>query len=40
MQDHALIPLHHQISSWAMRKGLAYTARTDEYTLAHQFRAQ
>ncbi|HSD43978.1 MAG TPA: ABC transporter substrate-binding protein [Burkholderiales bacterium] len=40
MQDYALIPLHHQISSWAMRKGLGYTARTDEYTLAHQFRAQ
>jgi peptide/nickel transport system substrate-binding protein len=40
MQDYAIIPLHHQISSWAMRKGLAYTARTDEYTLAHEFRAQ
>jgi peptide/nickel transport system substrate-binding protein len=39
MQDYAIIPLHHQISSWAMRKGLAYTARTDEYTLAHEFRA-
>jgi peptide/nickel transport system substrate-binding protein len=40
MQDYAIIPLYHQISSWAMRKGLAYTARADEYTLAYQFRAQ
>ena len=40
MQDYAIIPLYHQISSWAMRKGLTYTARTDEYTLAYQFRAQ
>jgi peptide/nickel transport system substrate-binding protein len=40
MQDYALVPLHYQISSWAMRKGLAYTARTDEYTFAYQFRAQ
>ena len=40
MQDYAAIPLHHQSTSWAMRKGLAYTARTDELTLAYQFRAQ
>jgi peptide/nickel transport system substrate-binding protein len=39
MQDYAVIPLHHQMTSWAMRKGLAYTARTDELTLAYQFRA-
>jgi peptide/nickel transport system substrate-binding protein len=39
MQDHAVIPLHHQVTTWAMRKGLAYTARTDEYTLAQHFRA-
>jgi peptide/nickel transport system substrate-binding protein len=40
MQDHAVVPLHHQVTTWAMRKGLAYTARTDEYTLAQNFRAQ
>jgi peptide/nickel transport system substrate-binding protein len=40
MQDHAVVPLHHQVTTWAMRKGLAYTARTDEYTLAQYFRAQ
>lgn len=40
MQDHAVIPIHHQTSSWALRKGLAYTPRTDEYTFAHHFRAE
>jgi peptide/nickel transport system substrate-binding protein len=40
MQDYAVIPLHHQMTTWAMRKGLAYTTRTDELTLASQFRAQ
>jgi peptide/nickel transport system substrate-binding protein len=39
-QDYAFIPIHHQTASWALRKGLAYTPRTDEYTFAHQFRAQ
>jgi peptide/nickel transport system substrate-binding protein len=38
MQDHAVIPLHHQIATWAMRKGIAYTARTDEYTFAQLFK--
>ncbi len=40
MQDYAVIPLHHQIASWAMKKGLRYEARTDEYTFAHHFRPQ
>jgi peptide/nickel transport system substrate-binding protein len=40
MQDQAVVALHHQMTSWAMRKGLAYTTRTDELTLASQFRAQ
>ena len=38
MQDIALIPLHHQIVSWAMRKNLRYTPRTDEFTFAHHFK--
>jgi peptide/nickel transport system substrate-binding protein len=38
MREVALIPLHHQIVSWAMRKNLAYTPRIDEFTLAHHFR--
>ena len=29
-----IIPLHYQVNTWATRKGLAYTPRTDEYTLA------
>ncbi|WP_241687814.1 ABC transporter substrate-binding protein [Janthinobacterium sp. 17J80-10] len=38
--DYALVPLHHQYATWAMRKGLRYTARTDEFTFAHQFQPQ
>lgn len=38
INDLGIIPIHHQINTWAARKGVAYTARTDEYTLAHQFR--
>jgi peptide/nickel transport system substrate-binding protein len=33
MADVAIIPTHYQINTWAVRKGLAYTARADEYTL-------
>jgi len=40
MREVALIPLHHQIVSWAMRKNLAYTPRTDEFTFAHHFKPQ
>jgi peptide/nickel transport system substrate-binding protein len=34
MNDTALIPIHYEVSTWATRKGLKYTARTDQYTLA------
>lgn len=37
MHDLAFIPLHHQVVSWAMRAGLSYTPRTDEFTFAHHF---
>jgi peptide/nickel transport system substrate-binding protein len=40
MGELGIIPLHHQINTWATRKGIGYTPRTDEYTLAHQFRPQ
>jgi peptide/nickel transport system substrate-binding protein len=40
MNDIALIPLHHQIVTWAMKKNLRYTPRTDEFTLAHHFKSQ
>jgi peptide/nickel transport system substrate-binding protein len=33
IQDLGIIPLHYQVNTWATRKGLAYTPRTDEYTL-------
>ncbi len=31
--DLGIIPLHYQVNTWATRKGLAYTPRTDEYTV-------
>ncbi len=34
IEDLGIIPLHYQVNVWATRKGLAYTPRTDEYTLA------
>ncbi len=40
MRDYAVIPLHHQITTWGMKKSLAYAPRTDEFTFAHHFRAQ
>ncbi len=30
----AIIPIHHPVRTWALRKGLTYKARADEYTLA------
>jgi peptide/nickel transport system substrate-binding protein len=38
--DVAFIPLHYQVVTWAMRNGLTYTARTDEFTFAHFFKPQ
>lgn len=40
LQDYAVIPLYHQYATWAMRKGLTYTPRIDEFTFAHQFHPQ
>jgi peptide/nickel transport system substrate-binding protein len=40
MKDQGLIPLHYQVNIWATRKGIGYTARTDEYTLAPFVRPQ
>jgi len=39
VRDVAYIPLHYQVVTWAMTRSLDYTARTDEFTFAHQFRA-
>jgi len=37
INDYALIPLHQQVTTWAARKGIGYTARTDERTYAFAF---
>ena len=37
--DTGLIPLHYQVNTWAARKGLVYSPRTDERTYAHEVRA-
>ena len=38
MADLGIMPIHFQFTMWATKKGVAYTPRTDEYTLAFQFR--
>ena len=38
MNDTALIPIHYEVSTWASARGLRYTARTDQYTLASGLR--
>jgi len=35
MDDQALIPLHIEVTPWAVRKGLSYKARADQYTIAN-----
>ncbi len=34
----AIVPLHYEVSSWALRKGLTYTGRADQYTYAFEVR--
>ncbi|MFO0120086.1 MAG: ABC transporter substrate-binding protein, partial [Burkholderiales bacterium] len=38
MEMQAIIPLHYEVSVWGMRKGIAYAARADQYTFAHEFK--
>ena len=33
-EDVAIIPLHHEVSAWAARRGVTYETRNDQYTLA------
>ncbi len=40
MTELGIIPIHHQINTWATKKGITYTPRIDEYTLAFQFKPQ
>jgi len=37
MADVGVIPTHFQVNTWAARKGIVYTPRTDERTHAHAF---
>ena len=34
----AIIPVQYEVSSWGLRKGLAYTGRADQYTYAFEVR--
>ena len=38
MSDLGLMPVHFQFTIWATKKGVTYVPRTDEYTLAFQFK--
>ncbi|HEY0837875.1 MAG TPA: ABC transporter substrate-binding protein [Azospirillum sp.] len=40
MQDAALLPLYHEVSTWAMRRGLSYLPRIDEFTLAVEVKSE
>jgi peptide/nickel transport system substrate-binding protein len=40
VEDAGVIPLHHQVTTWATKKGIVYAPRTDERTHAYAFRAQ
>jgi peptide/nickel transport system substrate-binding protein len=40
MTELGIIPIHHQINTWATRKGVTYEPRIDEYTLAFLFKPQ
>ena len=35
IRDQAVVPLHYQVNTWAARRNLVYTPRTDERTHAH-----
>jgi peptide/nickel transport system substrate-binding protein len=37
MNDVGVIPTHFQVNTWAARKGISYTPRSDERTHAHAF---
>lgn len=34
----AIIPVHYEVSSWGLRRGLQYTGRADQYTYAFEVR--
>jgi peptide/nickel transport system substrate-binding protein len=38
MRDVGLVPMHHQVNLWGVRRGVTHTARADEWTLATSVR--
>lgn len=40
INEYGIIPIHQQVTTWAARKGFAYTPRTDERTHAYGFRPE
>ena len=36
LKDHPVIPMHHEIVTWALKKGLSYPGRVDQFTFAWQ----
>ncbi len=36
LKDHPVIPMHHEIVTWALKKGLTYPGRVDQFTFAWQ----
>ncbi|HMA14080.1 MAG TPA: ABC transporter substrate-binding protein [Kiloniellaceae bacterium] len=34
IEDYGILPLHYEVTPWAYRKGLEFTPRVDQYTLA------
>ena len=36
IDNYAVVPSHHQFATWALRKGLKYEGRIDEFTFAHE----
>ena len=38
-EQQGLVPVHYEVSTWGMKKGLSYKARADQYTFAFDVRA-
>lgn len=37
VEDAVLVPVHHQVTTWAAKRNIDYVGRTDERTCAHAF---
>jgi peptide/nickel transport system substrate-binding protein len=38
VEDVGILALHFEVTPWAFKKGMAYKARVDQYTLATEVR--